>query len=295
MMKTLFLQPPSFDGFDGGAGSRYQARREIRSLLVSDLARAAGRAGAGQQADRRAAARASSSTTSLPQAARLRAVRDAHLDAVLRLRREGGRGAEGREPDAQDRLRSAPRSRSQPDESLHRRARDRLRRPQRVRLHHQGGRRRPRPRRRSTASPIATRRASIVAQPRARDPRGHGRAAVRDARSTSATSRIENYFIGYLQHPYVSLYTGPRLQIALHLLPVAADGRRPSLPHAQRRPRDRGDRAAREGASRRSRNSSSTTTPSPTTCRAPRRSRASSASSASPGRATPRPTCRARR
>jgi hopanoid biosynthesis associated radical SAM protein HpnJ len=32
MMKTLFLQAPSFDGFDGGAGSRYQARREIRSF-----------------------------------------------------------------------------------------------------------------------------------------------------------------------------------------------------------------------------------------------------------------------
>jgi hopanoid biosynthesis associated radical SAM protein HpnJ len=32
MMKTLFLQPPSFDGFDGGAGSRYQAKREIRSF-----------------------------------------------------------------------------------------------------------------------------------------------------------------------------------------------------------------------------------------------------------------------
>ena len=31
MMRTLFLQPPSFDGFDGGAGARYQARREIRS------------------------------------------------------------------------------------------------------------------------------------------------------------------------------------------------------------------------------------------------------------------------
>jgi hopanoid biosynthesis associated radical SAM protein HpnJ len=30
-MKTLFINPPSFDGFDGGAGSRYQARREIRS------------------------------------------------------------------------------------------------------------------------------------------------------------------------------------------------------------------------------------------------------------------------
>jgi hopanoid biosynthesis associated radical SAM protein HpnJ len=32
MMNTLFLQPPSFGGFDGGAGSRYQAKREIRSF-----------------------------------------------------------------------------------------------------------------------------------------------------------------------------------------------------------------------------------------------------------------------
>src|ERR1700712_3048880 len=32
MMKTLFQQPPSFDGFDGGAGSRYQAKREIKSF-----------------------------------------------------------------------------------------------------------------------------------------------------------------------------------------------------------------------------------------------------------------------
>jgi hopanoid biosynthesis associated radical SAM protein HpnJ len=32
MLKTLFLNPPSFEGFDGGAGSRYQARREIRSF-----------------------------------------------------------------------------------------------------------------------------------------------------------------------------------------------------------------------------------------------------------------------
>ncbi|HYK66478.1 MAG TPA: hopanoid biosynthesis associated radical SAM protein HpnJ [Streptosporangiaceae bacterium] len=31
MMRTLFLHPPSFEGFDGGAGSRYQAKREIRS------------------------------------------------------------------------------------------------------------------------------------------------------------------------------------------------------------------------------------------------------------------------
>ncbi len=31
-MKTLFLNPPSYEGFDGGAGSRYQAKREIRSF-----------------------------------------------------------------------------------------------------------------------------------------------------------------------------------------------------------------------------------------------------------------------
>jgi hopanoid biosynthesis associated radical SAM protein HpnJ len=30
--RTLFLHPPSFEGFDGGAGSRYQARREVRSF-----------------------------------------------------------------------------------------------------------------------------------------------------------------------------------------------------------------------------------------------------------------------
>jgi len=31
-MNTLFLQAPAFDGFDGGAGSRYQAKREIKSF-----------------------------------------------------------------------------------------------------------------------------------------------------------------------------------------------------------------------------------------------------------------------
>ena len=30
-MRTLFLHPPSFDGFDGGAGARYQMKREVRS------------------------------------------------------------------------------------------------------------------------------------------------------------------------------------------------------------------------------------------------------------------------
>ncbi len=37
MMKTLLLSPPSFDGFDGGAGCQYQTKREITSLLELEL------------------------------------------------------------------------------------------------------------------------------------------------------------------------------------------------------------------------------------------------------------------
>ena len=32
MKRTLFLQAPSFDGYDGGAGARYQMKREVRSF-----------------------------------------------------------------------------------------------------------------------------------------------------------------------------------------------------------------------------------------------------------------------
>src|SRR5947207_13349434 len=31
-MRTLFLNPPSYEDFDGGAGSRYQAKREVWSF-----------------------------------------------------------------------------------------------------------------------------------------------------------------------------------------------------------------------------------------------------------------------
>jgi hopanoid biosynthesis associated radical SAM protein HpnJ len=32
MKKTLFLSPPTFNGYDGGAGSRYQCKREVKSF-----------------------------------------------------------------------------------------------------------------------------------------------------------------------------------------------------------------------------------------------------------------------
>ncbi len=31
-MRALFLQAPSFDGYDGGAGARYQMKREVKSF-----------------------------------------------------------------------------------------------------------------------------------------------------------------------------------------------------------------------------------------------------------------------
>ena len=31
-MRSLFLQAPSFDGYDGGAGARYQMKREVKSF-----------------------------------------------------------------------------------------------------------------------------------------------------------------------------------------------------------------------------------------------------------------------
>ena len=47
---------------------------------------------------------------------------------------------------------------------------------------------------------------------------------------------MEKYFGGYLQHPYMSLVHRPRLQVALHLLPVAPDHRRPQIPLHVRSP-----------------------------------------------------------
>ena len=89
---------------------------------------------------------------------------------------------------------------------------------------------------------------AIVHNPDRAGAREHGPAAVRHRRSTSATSHIENYFIGYLQAPLPLVLHRARLQVALHLLPVAADRRRPPLPHPQRRPRDRGDPAGAKAA-----------------------------------------------
>ena len=55
-MRTLFLNPPSFEGFDGGASSRWPASREIESYWYPGLALLPGRHAARQQSGGCAAA-----------------------------------------------------------------------------------------------------------------------------------------------------------------------------------------------------------------------------------------------
>ena len=207
MMKTLFLQPPSFDGFDGGAGSRYQARREIKSFwfptwlaqpaalvpgsklidapparLSLDACLAAGRAITSWRSctPRR---RPSPPTSRSPQALK-------DVNPTLKIGFVGAKVA------------------VEAEQSLASGAGDRFRRPQRIRLHHQGGRRGPRTA--PTIDGLSYRNAAgeIVAQP-------GPRAVLEDMDQLPFVTevykrdlRIEDYFIGYLMHPYVSLYTG---------------------------------------------------------------------------------------
>ena len=291
MMRTLFLQAPSFDGFDGGAGSRYQARREIRSFWYPTwLAQAAAVVPGSKLIDAHAARIAARRRRR--RGARLRSRRAAHLDALLRFRRETW-SKRSRPPIR--RLRpasSAPRSRSSRAASLRCFGGHRFRRRQRIRFHHQGNRRRAR---------LDAHHGAVLSRCRRRD--RHNRAARRSSktwtncrssrRSTSATSTIENYFIGYLKHPYISLYTGRgcKSRCTFCLWPQTVGGHRyrtRSVGHVidemrwakQAFPQVKefffdddtftDDRAARRSDRARD-----------------------SASSASPGRATPRPMCRA--
>ena len=263
-------------------------------VLVPDLARAGGRAGPGQRADRRAArgphaattsSRApasSSSSSSTPRRRRSRP--DAKTAAALKAREPARR-------------RSASSARTRwccPTETLAARARGRLRHDRRVRRGGRGARAGPRARgRRRHRLPRARTARPSARAPRAPDHRPRP-LPVRHRRLRAAPRRRA------LRHrlppaPLRVALHRPRLPEPLHVLPLAADDRRPRLPHAQRRERARRDGAREARSSRRCASSSSTTTPSPTTGRAPRRSRAASASSASPGRATPRRTCPSRR
>ena len=101
-LRTLFLHPPSCEGFDGGAGSRYQARREIRSFWYPTWLAQPAALVPGLEAGRRPSGRSHAGRYP-PARAAVRPLRHAHEHAVLPRRRRGGRGAQGREPAPDDR------------------------------------------------------------------------------------------------------------------------------------------------------------------------------------------------
>ena len=170
----------------------------------------------------------------------------AYVHSLVLLRCADCRSAQGAQPEFEDRHdRGQGRGRAGRDaEGVER---HRFRRPQRVRFHHQGrgGGPRFRPHR---GTVLAQRRRSRRAQRGPRRPREHGRAALRHAGLQARPGDRELFH----RLPEASLYfvlQRPRLQIALHLLPLAADDRRPPLSYPQRRARDRRAGLGAEGVS----------------------------------------------
>ena len=245
-MRTLFLQAPSFDGFDGGAGSRYQARREIRSFWYPTwLAQPAALVEGSKLVDapphgiKLAEVTASARDydlvvlhTSAPSfasdVATIKALKEAN--SALKIGLVGAKVA----VDPAGTLNASPLidfvARNEFDFTIKEiadgRSVERYRRP----VLSQFGRRHR-------------------AQRRAPDPGEHGQPALRHA-GLQARPRHRELFHRLPEAPVSLDLHRTRLQIALHLLPVAADGRRPSLPHALGRPRHRGDRLGAEGLPR---------------------------------------------
>ena len=243
MMKTLFLQAPSFEGFDGGAGARYQMRREVKSfwyptwlaqpaalvegsklidapphrLKFSDIAP--------EIAQRELIVLHTSTPSFSSDIKTVRAIKELNPKRQGRHGRRQGRGRSERQHAG---LRAA-----------------RFRRAQRVRFHRQGSGRGPRLRR-DQGAVVPRRQRHHRPQRRAADPAQHGRAAVRHAGLQARPHRRE-LFRRLSAAPVHLVLHRPRLQIALHVLPVAADRRRPRLSRAQRRPCHRRAEMGREG------------------------------------------------
>ena len=244
MMRTLFLNPPSYDDFDGGAGSRYQAKREVWSFwyptwLAYPAGMLPGRAPARRAArgpddrGRRARSRATTTTSSStparrrsgPTSAPPQALKAREPDTVIGF--VGGhvtRAARGVAPLSRRRS-TTSRARSSTWPSW--------RSPRAAPLARRAGHQLP-PRRRYVAQPTSPRRSTTEQL---------------DAlpfvdRRLRARPRLQE-----VQQPLLPVSVrlalhGPRLPGALHVLPLAAGDDRAQLPHAQRRERARGVRAA---------------------------------------------------
>ena len=206
MMKTLFLQPPSFDGFDGGAGSRYQAKREIRSFWFPTwLAQPAALVAGSKLIDAPPARHRHGRRCW--QAAREHELCVIHTSSPsFGSDVQRGAGAEGRKSRACGSAWSAPRSRSSPSRACCAGA------PIDFVARNEFDftvRRSPRGATSPSIDGISWRErdGAIVHNPE--------RTLLHDMDQLPFVTevykrdlRIEDYFIGYLLHPYVSLYTG---------------------------------------------------------------------------------------
>jgi hypothetical protein len=237
MMKTLFLHPPSFDGFDGGAGSRYQAKREIRSFWYPTwLAQPAALVPDSRLVDAPPAKLSLTDVlplaggyelavlhTSTPSFASDIRVAEALKDENPRLK-IGMVGAKvAVEPE--DSLKASSSidfvAREEFDFTIKEVAEGR---------------------------PLEGIDGLSFRNPNGGITHNRDRAVLEDMdRLPFVTEvykrdlRVEDYFIGYLKHPYLS-----RMPIEMYLLPVAADGRRAPLSRPQRRPRGRGNSSCEE-------------------------------------------------
>ena len=99
-MRTLFLNPPSFEGFDGGASSRWPASREIESYWYPVwLCYPAGMLPDSKVVD--APPHKISIEQTVEMAQGLRAAGAVHFDSRLSRRREDRGDDEGRQPEAE--------------------------------------------------------------------------------------------------------------------------------------------------------------------------------------------------
>jgi hypothetical protein len=243
MLRTLFLQAPSFDGFDGGAGARYQAKREIRSFWYPTwLAQPAALVPGSRLLDAPADGLTVDATLAIAQDHELVIIHtstpsfpgDVRFAEMLKARNPhaligmvGARVA----VDAEGALRASRALDFVAREEFDYTCRD-------------------------IAAGMALEDVAGISWRDGADGIHHNpaRATIENMDDLPFVApvyrrdlHIDNYFIGYLLYPYVSLYT------ALHVLPVAADGRRTSLPHALggkragRSPLDQGEHARSQG------------------------------------------------
>ncbi len=235
-MRTLFLQAPSYDGFDGGAGARYQAKREIRSFWYPTwLSQPAALVPDSKLVDAPPHRLSFADISPYAQQYELLVLHTSSPSFLSDVKT--AEAMKARNPDLKIGFIGAKVA-VEPKESLEAsRAIDFVARNEfdyTIKEVAEG-------RDFAKIAGLSYRNADGVIVHNA------DRAILEDMDTLPFVTPVykrrphhRELFHRLSAAPLHFLLYGTRLQIALHLLPVAADGRRPSLPYAERRPRDRG-------------------------------------------------------